>query len=260
MRLHRGGSSGEELVEQEGRSGCPCRAPRHSPPLRRGLVPGATLTAIVVLGVTLVVFARGERDAEEGEPPLLGDHWHAAYGIYDCDTFLPPVQGDMDRDRVGLHTHSDGLVHIEPRSSAVTGPNATFGRWTQQYGLELDEQRIRPPGSDGRERGDECAGKAGEVRAVTWDGPNDDTPQVHAGDPDDIRLRDNQLITVAFVARDMDTDDLPKPPSTAELPSRSADAEPTTTLAPTTPPSSSPETTTSTAPPATPAGSGTTRP
>ena len=78
--------------------------------------------AIVVLGTSLVVFARTSREPASAAAPsyLNSDHWHAAYGVYVCDTFLPSWV-DAIEDRDGIHTHGDGIIHIHPFSSAASG-------------------------------------------------------------------------------------------------------------------------------------------
>src|SRR3546814_803057 len=54
----------------------------------RSLLFPATLTVVAVLGVSLVVYARAERLAEDREAfPQLGDHIHAAYGVNVCGEF-----------------------------------------------------------------------------------------------------------------------------------------------------------------------------
>ena len=53
---------------------------------------------------------------------LTKDHWHAAYGMYVCDHFLPPVT-DAKEDVLGIHTHGEGVIHIHPFSAAASGDN-----------------------------------------------------------------------------------------------------------------------------------------
>ena len=56
---------------------------------RRSILFPATVTIICVLGVSLIIYARAQDEAEALEPGLT-DHWHAAYGINICGTFEPP--------------------------------------------------------------------------------------------------------------------------------------------------------------------------
>src|SRR2546422_10078371 len=67
----------------------------------------ALVTSVVVAGIGLIAFARNQNVARgAGPPPRLGDHVHDAYGIYDCNRFLPNLQ-DAKNDVLGIHTHGE---------------------------------------------------------------------------------------------------------------------------------------------------------
>ena len=72
--------------------------------------------------------------------PAVGDHWHAAYGIYVCDHFLTPIQNITDVD--GIHTHGDGLIHVHPFSSKTAGANATLAAFATAAGMTLTDTTI----------------------------------------------------------------------------------------------------------------------
>ncbi|MFP5375636.1 MAG: hypothetical protein ACLGIO_02500, partial [Acidimicrobiia bacterium] len=178
------------------------------------------MTMVVVLGSLLVFTSRNERQAasnplksEKPRPPapgknFPGDHWHAAYGIYICDEFVPPIQSD--RDPSGIHTHNDGVIHIHPFTRAVSGRNATFGVFADTVGLEVSGDSIRVPGGSRYENGDTCEGQdeEGELRVFL----NGDE---RTGDPKKIRLRDRDLVVLAFAPSGAD---VPKePPSASQL-------------------------------------------
>ena len=63
---------------------------------------------VVVLGSLLVLWARSDREATSA--PRVGDHWHSAYDVYVCDDFRSKIVVETDPN--GIHTHSDGLIHI----------------------------------------------------------------------------------------------------------------------------------------------------
>ena len=75
---------------------------------------------VVVLGIGLVLVARGSRDPLAS--PLTSDHWHAAYTFYDCGEELASFLGTADPD--GIHSHQDALIHIHPFNSSATGEDA----------------------------------------------------------------------------------------------------------------------------------------
>src|SRR5690349_1875791 len=87
---------------------------------------------IVIVGVLLVALAKGNN--ANAESPKVGDHWHAALGVYMCDHWQgggnwtwPSFTQDGVPARAGtsayagLHSHGDGIIHIEPRTSDETG-------------------------------------------------------------------------------------------------------------------------------------------
>src|SRR3954453_1627024 len=227
----------------------------------RGRTPWAwysSMALVVVLGIAGVVQSRDHRqdqlNAGTSIPPRLAssthpfDHWHVAYGFYLCDTFTPPLPDDAAKG--GIHTHADGLIHVEPETVADTGPHATTGRFVTLAGVTANRTEIKIPGQKTFKNGDKCGDKEGEVQ-VYVDGKKVDD------DPGKIRLKDQQHIVFAFVPKG--TDKVPDPPSVANLASASEAQEP----APTQPaPGSStvPGDTTATTAAGTPASTDTTAP
>lgn len=205
------------------------------------------LASVVAVGTLLVVTSRSGLDPTI-ERPNFQDHWHTAYGVYICDEFKPPMV--QPQRLLGLHTHTDGLIHVEPQvlgSENDTGRNANVGRFEEgQPGFRIDEDRISFPGDKTYRNGDKCDGKRAEVRVVVWEDQNDDTPETISGDPDDIRILDQQLITFAFVPEGTT---VPKPPSVANLADPNAgEANQPGQPAPTTPPTTAATSETTTAP------------
>src|ERR1044072_7691439 len=71
------------------------------------------VAAIVVLGVAGIALSRGGGGGSSDDvPPTLNDHWHTAYAINMCGTIEPNMQ--QPARLLGLHTHYDGLIHVEP--------------------------------------------------------------------------------------------------------------------------------------------------
>jgi len=173
----------------------------------------AAVVALVALGITLVWVSRGTDEAS-AEPPTFGDHWHAAFGIFACDEFTEQVT-DQNGDANGIHTHPDGLIHIHPTTTQATGGNATLGVFAEEVGVVVDDRHIElPDGTTHREGEDDCGGDDGVVQLAVWDDPSDETPEVVTEDVADLKLAENQVITLAFAP---DGTDVPKPPSTANL-------------------------------------------
>jgi len=176
------------------------------PGARRNIGWPLLIGAVVVVGVLLVVVSRGNN--EEAGPPRLGDHWHAAYGIYDCTDFLPNLTDEVP-DESGLHTHSDGLMHIHPFGTRYTGEGANIGNWGETVGLELSDTRFKA-GTIERENGDECAdGQEGTVQLKVWDSPADEEGRLIDGDFAEWAPEDQSMFVIAFVPEGTE---IPKPP------------------------------------------------
>ena len=226
------------------------------------------MTAVVLVGSLLIFTSRNERQAasnplksEKPRPPAAsknfpGDHWHAAYGIYICDDFVPAIQSD--RDPSGIHTHNDGVIHIHPFTRAVSGRNATLGVFADAVDLKVGKDFVQVPGGTRYENGDTCEGQKEKGKLRVWLNGNE-----RPGDPKKIRLRDRDLLVIAFAPSDADVPE--DPPSKSQLDNLSdvSPIENPNTSVPTTPgdttATSAPAGTDTTAPPTSaPAGTDTT--
>ena len=215
---------------------------------QRDLLFPSTLVVITLLGSALVVAAwRERRDDAVDVEPAIGDHWHAAFGGYVCDSFLEPVPETTSPQ--GIHTHGDGLIHVEPASSAGAGDNARLGLFLDSADIDLSDDKLTF-GDESRDAAeDQCDGEDGELVLARWeDAQSNEEPALIKDGFDDLRFRnDGQAYTVAFVAEG--TTDIPKPPSIAELENivepepepGAADPQATTTTTPA--PAPAPETT-----------------
>lgn len=110
----------------------------------------AVVVLIIVLGVAVVAVAHSLRDAEAR--PGLSDHWHSAYGVWDCTdgdggAFQPVFQGRLNSqgypyDPLGIHSHSDGLIHIHPFSANAAGEDAVMGKFFESMFVTMDVNGI----------------------------------------------------------------------------------------------------------------------
>lgn len=201
----------------------------------------AFIIATVVVGLGLTVYSRDQRQPDNSPPRVGADHWHSAIGFDLCGTFAPPVV-DNGQDPLGIHTHGDGIVHTHPFSSQAAGKNARLQLWFDTVGANVTANSIELPDGQPMKNGDMCGDKPGRVVTRIWEtrAPGDEG-RIFEGDPGDIRLGNNQLITVAFVPEGTD---IPKPPTEPQLdrltdvgPNANASTVPgetTTSIAPTT--------------------------
>jgi len=155
---------------------------------------------IVVLGVLGVFFSK--QNAAAVDHPTIADHWHAAYGFDICGNFLPDLP--QPQNLIGLHTHGDGVIHIEPQGSPDTGKSATLGRFVGGYpGLKLSNTSVSVLNQTFK-NGDKCpnSDKTGEV-VVKRNG------KVVTDSVAKTRVPKNGWITVAFVPKG---ENVPAPP------------------------------------------------
>ncbi len=161
---------------------------------RRSFGFPALIVMIVILGLGLVVLARTTRDTQAS--PTLQDHWHNAYGVYDCrsETFLPAFQSQLDP--TGIGSHADGLVHIHPFTASVTGKKAQLVEFLNAMGATLTDDTLTLPGGETlSEEGTVCGGEPAVLQIVRWDSA---VSPGEFGDPIDVITED--LSSFRFLA------------------------------------------------------------
>lgn len=158
-----------------------------------------------------IVFSRAERRAEladtaDGSAPLAGkDHWHNAYGFYLCDAFAPSL-GDVSG---GIHSHADGLIHIEPLTRQESGKDATLARFLDAADVEADDDSLQLPGGKEYVEGKtKCGDKDGVMQLKV-----NDEPPVTTG-VTTRKMDEGDVVTIAFAPKGSE---IPKPPSEAAL-------------------------------------------
>jgi hypothetical protein len=202
----------------------------------RGRVFPLALGAALVLGLLLVGWARTSARAVANVRPkasagtTLGDHWHAAFGVYNCDKWVANIAkvnepkdaaGNTDQDYAitGIHSHGDGVVHIHPFGSQGAGKNAKLGTYFRMVGVKLTDSKLElPEGLGSVKNGDDCKGKPGKLKVLVWD-KADDTgdPRKNVTDFNNTRFsKDGMAIALVFVNEDEDVKAL-KPPTATNL-------------------------------------------
>ena len=218
---------------------------------RNWLFPGV-ISVVIVLGVMLVVAAKANQDEAGAQTPGTGDHFHMALGVYECDEFSSAVLSDTLGDRYGIHAHTEppNIVHVHPRPGS-TGDDATLGKFFEEVGMEVSDDRFEIPGGETYEEGEtECGEDDGVVQLAIWESAADDDPQVITEDITDHRLdTDQALFTLAFAPEDTD---LPKPPNADQLGEVTDVIDPSATSTP----SSTPGASSTSTPPSTPTTGG----
>ena len=165
------------------------------------------IVAIVVLGIAGIALSRGGGGGSPDDtPPTLNDHWHTAYAVNLCGT-LQPNMAQPDR-LLGLHTHSDGLIHIEPFVTASVldrGNNATLARFVEgEPGMKLTSSEVQLPGGKLWKNGDNCEdGKPGKLTIRQWKDANGDEFKDYTN-PKDVKITDGGALTIAFLPEGQD--------------------------------------------------------
>jgi len=166
----------------------------------------------LVMGVVVLVGVLGvwlSRDAAHqtaaADQPTVNDHWHSAYGFDVCGNFVPDLP--KPPNLIGLHTHGDGVIHIEPQDPVLdTGKYATLGRFVSGYPeLKLSKTSFSVLGQTWTNGEPKCDGKPGFV-VVKSNGKV-------VSNPTSLRVPKNGWITIAFVPKGAD---VPPPPNWQE--------------------------------------------
>lgn len=205
------------------------------------------LTAVFVVMLGAVVYARQSMPSEGSGPPTLSQKWVAAYGIRVCNedgsakwlpnlignkkepTEIDPVSGaqvpsNKAYRETGVNSEGDGVIHYFPSSSKSTGSRAKLGVFLDVYGvkisgtkLELPEDQVNPGEQriwDAKKM--KCGGKEPTMRVRVWDDYAGGRFTDYVTDFNNIRIRNNGMaFSIAFLPNE--TTDIPKPPSAADL-------------------------------------------
>jgi hypothetical protein len=160
--------------------------------------------AILVIGGSLAV-ALSRSNSASGIGPTATDHWHAGLGVDDCGNWAPnwltptsatdgsPVRAGTNI-YAGMHSHGDGVMHMEPRSSADMGKNATVGEYFQSAGFKINATSIDFPGVK-EKNGNKCDGKPGVLR---WEVNGKEK----LGNPAKYKLFNGDVVAIVFTTAD----------------------------------------------------------
>ena len=202
-----GKASSSKKVERAARAAASSRGASE----RRELGFPMAVATVIVLGIALVFIARDNR--APAAPPRVGDHWHAAYTIYDCGTEVPYFQSAADPD--GIHSHQDSLIHIHPFNSSATGDDAQLSVLFDAMGATVDRDAISTPeaGTIAAETG--CGDEPAVIKVARYQvDPTVELVSVFDDDFGDIALLADRE---AFVIAKVPVGENPPPPSQTAL-------------------------------------------
>ncbi len=220
-----GKASSTKKVARAAKLGGTPKAKSYEP---RSLLFPVSIGLVFVLGIFLVLYARGQnRSSIDKSVPYWNStvasnkHIHNAYGIYICDKYAAPLS-DAFSDAKGIHTHTDGLIHIHPFVPSVSGRSAIFKEFATQTGLKVSKTSIQIPGQKKLSNGDACPasadgtykGGSGQMQFWIYATPTSSKPDQYTGDPNKIHFQRDETIVIAFVTSGTT---IPKPTAMASL-------------------------------------------
>lgn len=188
----------------------------------------AVVVLIILIGVAVVAIARTQRDAESR--PGLSDHWHSAYTVWDCSdgesgAHQPIFEGRRNNqgfpyDPEGIHSHSDGIIHIHPFTANAAGEDAVMAKFFESMFVTMDQNGITAAEFGVISAVDAvCDGQPAVMQIVRWS----NALTAVAAEPDeriyedfgDVRFkRDGEAFTIALAPRDAV---VPLPPTVNDL-------------------------------------------
>jgi hypothetical protein len=203
------------------------------------------LTAIVVVaGVALIIYARstapaavGPFVANQNNPTQKDTHWHTALGVYNCDHWMgdstgtgiwnwptatpsgSPARADNPQVYAGMHSHDDGIIHMEPLVSSEAGKNATVGLYFDYGGWKLSSDGFTFLGQTVK-NGDKCGSSPGTLSWATgkWDGTSaKQNLTVQSGNPAKYKLNNDGIVVIAFLPPGKTIAQIGNPPSLPNL-------------------------------------------
>jgi hypothetical protein len=202
------------------------------------------LTAIVVIaGIALIAYTQATKPAAVG--PFLQNssgtqkdtHWHAALGVYDCDHWMSdgskpgvwnwpaatpsgtPARASNTNVYAGLHSHDDGVIHMEPSVTEESGRNATVGLYFEFGGWKLTATSFSFLGTSVK-NGDKCGTKPGTLQweLGKWDGTSGKQKySVQSGNPAKYKLYQGDIVVIAFLPQGKTLASIGDPPSVPNL-------------------------------------------
>lgn len=157
----------------------------------------AAIVAIVVLGISVVWFAREENVGigDNDTPPLAQlteggayDHWHSAFSVNVCGKEIGPFSDATATDVLGIHAHAgEALIHVHPFSLRSAGDNAKMQHFFDQVNLTVTDTSFKvPTGEVYSEAETTCGGEPAVLTMSYWQKPLEATEAT----PDDVYTED----------------------------------------------------------------------
>jgi len=207
------------------------------------------IALVVIAGVALIVGTNMTTpdptgpyvldQANTSNPHNRDTHWHAALGMWDCDKWMSdgsgdgvwnwpsatpegsPARANNTNVYAGMHSHDDGIIHMEPQVNEEAGRHATIGKYFEFGGWKISSTSFDFLGTK-RKNGDKCGNGAGTLQWATAKFNGDvSKPQQfvqRTGNPGAFKLHNDDVVIIGFMPPGKSVTSLGNPPSLAKLP------------------------------------------
>lgn len=169
---------------------------------RRPLGFPALILVTLLLGLGLVVWARGQRTTDVNVASSTGETISVEFGVYICDSFVDLGEVNFDSDIV---TFAGTTATVDPNALTSGGGRARIQVLYERLGVEVDEGQITLPNGDAFLDGEEC-GDAGEavVQLAKFNSSGSSAPDdIFESNLGGLALAtDGEMFTLAFVPED----------------------------------------------------------
>lgn len=177
----------------------------------------SVVALICIVGVSLIAVSKANKNTSD-ELPRVGDHWHAALGVFVCGSEWLANAPEFEQQanntnlRAGLHSHGDGLMHLHPFTGEESGRRTTLGRFLKYGGWKVGTKSLKVWDGAEHKNGDKCPGdnKKGILRWAV-------NGEEQTSNPAEYRPQDQDVVGVYFVPKDVDLKTLGEVPSAANV-------------------------------------------
>ncbi len=137
-------------------------------------------------------------------------HVHAAYGIFQCDKFIPPFNATALPDKKGIHAHEDGLIHIHPFVQNASGRRARLSVFFAAVNMSMSDTKIKwIKDANGTTfntldvNKDKCGKKKekAEISVWVWKNKDDKKPTVYTSDFGSLKLKGDAAYAFVFAPK-----------------------------------------------------------
>jgi hypothetical protein len=162
----------------------------------------------------------GDEAVDTSGAPRIGDHWHVAVELSVCGDALP-APTDAGPDVSGIHSHSDGLIHIHPFTEEFTGEGAVLGAFLDTVGVEVGDDGLQLDDNTSVPFEGECDNEPARLVVSRWaSGDHGDPTVTVLESAEDLRAilldEDGMALAIGLVG---EGGELPPPASAASAPS-----------------------------------------